>query len=75
MIDLFLYSENIRKLIYTTNAIESMNSCLRKVIKGKGSFINKIALEKVLYLRIKDLEKKQKRNTMAKWTLVLNELI
>ena len=75
MTDLFLYSENIRKLIYTTNAIESVNSCLRKVTNGKGCFINQIALEKVLYLRIRDLEKKWKRNTMTKWSLVLNELI
>ena len=49
MTDLFLYSENIRKLIYTTNAIESVNSCLRKVTNGKGCFINQTALEKVLY--------------------------
>ena len=75
MTDLFLYSENIRKLIYTTNAIESVNSCLRKVTNGKGCFINQTALEKVLYLRIRDLEKKWKRNTMTKWSLVLNELI
>ena len=75
MTDWFLYSENIRKLIYTTNAIESVNSCLRKVTNGKGCFINQIALEKVLYLRIRDLEKKWKRNTMTKWSLVLNELI
>ena len=75
MIELFTYSENIRKLIYTTNAIESVNSCLRKVTNGKGCFINKVALEKVLYLRIKDLEKKWKRTTRANWTSILNELI
>ena len=75
MLELFTYSENIRKLIYTTNAIESVNSCLRKVTNGKGCFINKVALEKVLYLRIKDLEKKWKRTTRAKWPLILNEMI
>lgn len=61
MLELFSYSENIRKMIYTTNAIESVNSCLRKVTNGKGCFINVTALEKVLHLRIKDLENKWKR--------------
>jgi len=75
MLELFTYSENIRKLIYTTNAIESVNSCLRKVTNGKGCFVNKVALEKVLYLRIMDLEKKWKRTTRANWPLILNELI
>ena len=75
MLELFSYSENIRKLIYTTNAIESVNSCLRKVTNGKGCFINEVALEKVLYLKIKDLEKKWKRMTRTNWPLILNELI
>lgn len=75
MLELFAYSENIRKIIYTTNAIESVNSCLRKVTNGKGCFVNKVALEKVLYLRILDLEKKWKRTTRANWSLILNELI
>ena len=75
MLELFAYSENIRKLIYTTNAIESVNSCLRKVTNGKGCFVNKVALEKVLYLRIQDLEKKWKRTSIAKWPLILNEMI
>ena len=75
MLELFTYSENIRKLIYTTNAIESVNSCLRKVTNGKGSFVSVEALEKVLYLRIKDLSKKWNRSTRANWGLILNELL
>lgn len=75
MLELFTYSKNIRKLIYTTNAIESVNSCLRKVTNGKGCFINKVALEKVLYLRILDLEKKWKRMTIPNWPTILNEMI
>ena len=47
---LFDYTIGIRKAIYTTNSIESLNSCLRKVTKGKGAFINENALMKVLYL-------------------------
>lgn len=75
MLELYTYSENIRKLIYTTNAIESVNSCLRKVTNGKGCFINEQALEKVLYLRIRDLEEKWKRITRSNWPIILNELI
>lgn len=55
---LFEYPNEIRKVIYTTNSIESLNSALRKVTRGKGSFINEQALMKVLYLRVKDLQKK-----------------
>lgn len=55
---LFEYPEAIRKIIYTTNSIESLNSALRKVTRGKGSFINQQALMKVLFLRVKDLQKK-----------------
>jgi transposase-like protein len=62
-------------MIYTTNAIESVNSCLRKVTNGKGCFINVTALEKVLYLRIQDLEKKWKRKKKSNWELILNELL
>ena len=75
MLELFSYSDNIRKMIYTTNAIESVNSCLRKVTNGKGCFINTTALEKVLYLRIKDLENKWKRKKKSNWELILNELL
>ena len=75
MLELFSYSENIRKMIYTTNAIELVNSCLRKVTNGKGCFINVTALEKVLYLRIQDLEKKWKRKRKSNWELILNELL
>lgn len=70
---LFDYPINIRKVIYTTNAIESMNSSLRKVTKGKGAFINDNALMKVLFLRIKDLQKSWSKG-IANWNKVQNEL-
>lgn len=71
-----LYSEptKIRKMIYTTNAIESVNSSLRKVTKGKGMFINKQSLYKVLFLRIIDLEKKWSIGTRD-WSKIIEELI
>lgn len=61
-------------MIYTTNAIESLNSGLRKVTKGKGSFINENALLKVIYLRIKDLQKNWSKG-VANWKNIKNELI
>lgn len=75
MMNLYNYSKNIRKLIYTTNAIESVNSCLRKVTNGKGSFVSIEALEKVLYLRVKELSQKWNRSTRGHWGMVLNELL
>ena len=75
MLNLYNYSKNIRKLIYTTNAIESVNSCLRKVTNGKGSFVSIEALEKVLYLRVKELSKKWNRSTKSHWGMILNEMI
>lgn len=75
MINLYNYSKNIRKLIYTTNPVESLNSALRKVTNGKGSFVNEKALEKVLYLRIKELSKRWRRSGKANWPIILNELI
>lgn len=70
---IFDYPKHIRKVIYTTNAIESLNSGLRRVTKGKGAFINENALLKVLYLRIKDLQKKWSKG-IANWINIQNEL-
>jgi len=71
---IFEYPIEIRKIIYTTNPIESLNSCLRKVTRGKGSFISIEALLKVLYLRIKDLESKWSIGT-KNWNIVRNQII
>ena len=70
---IFEYPPAIRKVIYTTNAIESLNSELRKVTRGKGSFVNETALLKVLYLRIKDLQKNWSKG-IANWKNVQNEI-
>jgi len=73
IMQIFEYPPAIRKLIYTTNAIESINAGLRKVTKGKGTFINETALIKVLYLRIQDLKKKWAKS-IKNWKEVQNEL-
>lgn len=73
IMQIFEYPPAIRKLIYTTNAIESLNAGLRKVTKGKGSFINETALIKVLYLRVQNLRKNWSK-PIQNWKEVQNEL-
>ena len=54
----FAYPADIRKVIYTTNAVESLNMSLRKVIKTRGSFPNPDAALKLLYLALEHIAKK-----------------
>lgn len=70
---LFNYPSDIRKIMYTTNAIESVNSSFRKVTK-KGAFPNENALLKLLYLRIQELYKKWDESTIQNWSMVRNQL-
>lgn len=71
---LFDYGSAVRKVMYTTNAIESINSSYRKVTK-KGAFPNETALFKLLYLRSLELDKKWKDGSISNWSLVLNQLL
>ena len=71
---LFDYGSAVRKVMYTTNAIESINSSFRKVTK-KGAFPNENALFKLLYLRSKELEEKWQGGHIRDWSLVLNQLM
>lgn len=61
LIEFFNYPKDIRKAIYTTNAIESLNFSLRKVTRNKSSFPDDDSIYKVMYLAIK--------NTSTKWTM------
>lgn len=70
---LFDYPSDIRKVMYTTNAIESVNSSFRKVTK-KGAFPNENALFKLLYLRVCELQKKWGDHTLQNWSMVRNQL-
>lgn len=71
---LFDYGSAIRKVMYTTNAIEAINSSFRKVTK-KGAFPNETALFKLLYLRVTELEKKWAGGHANNWAMVLNQLM
>lgn len=57
---LFELPDEIRKAIYTSNSIESVNSALRKVTNGKGSFSSEESVYKILYLRVQELQEKWK---------------
>lgn len=70
---LFNYGSAVRKVMYTTNAIEAVNSSFRKVTK-KGSFPSEDAVRKALYLRITELYKKWNGRPVSNWALVRNQL-
>ena len=55
------FPPEVRKIIYTTNCIESLNYQLRKIIKNRGHFPNDEAVVKLLWLAIRDIEDKRAR--------------
>ena len=71
---LFELPIEIRKAIYTTNVVESVNSALRKVTNGKGAFPSEEAVYKVLFLRIKDLKEKWNK-PIKNWNIIQLQLI
>ena len=62
---IFSYTSEIRKVIYTTNAVESLNMTLRKVIKNKRVFPNDAAVFKTIYLAIQNIAKR--------WTMPIRD--
>ncbi len=67
------YPKEIRKLIYTTNIIESFNASLRKYTRNKKVFPNDDAALKSIYLAAQGIRKKWKK-TRFKWTQIYNQL-
>jgi len=67
---MFEYPAEIRRVIYTTNAVESLNMTLRKVIKNRGSFPSEEAALKLLYLGLRNVAKKW--NSVQHWKAALN---
>lgn len=70
---LYDYPSDIRRIMYTTNAIEAVNRSFRKVTK-KGAFSNENALLKLLYLRITELYKKWEDGSIYNWAMIRNQL-
>jgi putative transposase len=68
----FEYTEPIRRIIYTTNAVEGFHRQVRKITKTKGAFTSDMALLKLVYLSVKNIEKKW-TNPIANWSLSIQQ--
>ena len=71
VIPFFAFGPEIRRVIYTTNAIESLNRIIRKAIKTRGSFPSEDAAEKLIYLAIRGHEKTSR--TVRGWLTAVNQ--
>jgi putative transposase len=71
VIPFFAFPEEVRKVIYTTNAVEALNRGLRKIIKTRGSFPSEEAAMKLLYLALQNHSKKWE--TVQSWKEALNQ--
>jgi len=69
----FQYTEPIRRIIYTTNAVEGFHRQVRKVTKTKGAFTNDMALMKLVYLATMNIEKKW-ISPLHNWGLTVQQL-
>jgi len=69
----FAYDEHIRKMIYTTNAVEGFHRQVRKVTKTKGVFPNDMALMKLIYLATLNIAKKWTQ-PLHNWALTVQQL-
>jgi len=66
----FQFPAEVRKMIYTTNSVESLHRQFRKVTKAKGSFPSDDAVKKMLFLAVKGLKVRSKNN----WSQMLGQL-
>jgi putative transposase len=72
VIPFFAFPEAVRKVVYTTNAVESLHMSLRKIIKTRGSFPSEEAALKLLYLAL--VRVVAKWDTVQNWKQMLNHL-
>ncbi|MBV8048773.1 MAG: IS256 family transposase [Paludibacterium sp.] len=72
VIPFFAYPPEVRKIIYTTNAIESMHMQLRKIVKNRGHFPSDEAASKLLYLALRNIEKDWKMPPIT-WKQAANQ--
>jgi transposase-like protein len=71
VIPFFAFPPDVRKIIYTTNAIESLNRVIRKTTKTRGSFPTDEAATKLIYLAIRNFEKKGR--VVREWVAARNQ--
>ena len=72
---MFELPEEIRRMIYTTNAIESLNYQMRKIIKTKGHFPSDEAAIKLLYLALRNVEKRWKLGPGPLWKKIYCQFV
>ena len=72
VIPFFAFPAEVRKIVYTTNAVESLHMSLRKIIKTRGSFPTEEAASKLLYLAL--VRVVAKWETVQHWKQMLNYL-
>ena len=70
----FKYPETVRKLIYTTNPIESLNATIKRKTKSKGSFPTIESAFKVLYLAIQEQQEKWNMSSVRNWFEIYPQL-
>ncbi len=73
LVTFFMFPDYIRKIMYTTNAIESLNSQFRKITKTKLIFPSDDSLMKMLYLATQRISRKWTRS-YENWDMVVNQL-
>lgn len=73
IITMFNYSPGIRKMIYTTNPIENLNSVFRKYTKTKRVFPSDDSLLKILFLASQNIMNKWSKSRVSNWSNILNE--
>ncbi len=70
----FKYPDSVRKLIYTTNPIESLNATIKRKTKSKGSFPTIESAFKVMYLAIQEQQNKWNTNSIRNWYEIFPQL-
>ena len=70
----FKYPDSVRKLIYTTNPIESLNATIKRKTKSKGSFPTIESAFKVLYMAIYQQQEKWNRTSIRNWSEIYPQL-
>ena len=72
VIPFFAFPPDIRRVLYTTNALESVHAQLRKIIKTRGHFPNYDAATKLLWLALRNITAKWKRGDRS-WKLAMRQ--
>jgi putative transposase len=72
VIPFFTFAPEIRKIIYTTNAIESLNMQLRKIIKNRGHFPSDEAATKLIWLALRNIMADKMRSVL-RWKAAMNQ--